>query len=551
MSNNTTTKVIVRREAGDAVSQYFLGAGEHLIGRDPASDIQIDDEQVSRQHAKLKISDEAIHLEDLKSTSGTYIDGIPVKGSIPVKPGQKIHISNLFLDIEREGYSDLVEGARLGEGRFTLVEKIGHGAMGAVWRAQDEQTGYSVALKLLPQEMGADATALRHLKREVVKTQNLQHQNIVQVGGLWHPEREPAFLTLEYIDGNDLDNLRSPTPHNLLPWASVKHYLLQICDALEYAHTQKIAHRDIKPSNLLVTRDGKVKLADFGIAASIASTAGTLTTEVIGAGTPVYMSPQQIVGRSPQAADDIYSLGATLYDLLTGKPPFYQGEILHQTQNVEPTLINDRLKELGVTNDIPDYVAMIIMSCLKKDPDKRPTSMAVIRKYIESEGRKDRLGEEKREVWGEEPPQPGSTPHSPASNPVGAGSSTPQNEGRTWEILCHVSALLMLVPDVRYGALLGPLAVWLIKRDSIPAVNQHGRAALNFQISIFIYWQVAGLLHSMSGQLPGPVSFLKWIPWALQNGLHWLNILCIIAAALKAGRGQIFKYPLVIRFLGS
>ena len=545
-----TTKVNVRAENGDVVSQFLLGKGEHLIGRDQSCDIHIDDDAVSRQHAKLTISDDAIELEDLNSTSGTYLDGIAVKGRIPVKPGQKPHISNLFLDIEREGYRELVKGARLGEGRFTLTRKIGQGGMGEVWQAMDEQTGYPVALKLLPPEMGANVSALRDLERETVKTQNLKHPNILQIGGVWHSEREPAFLTLEYVDGSDLDDLRSNTPHKLLPWTSVKGYLLQICDALEYAHTQRIAHRDIKPSNLLVARSDQVKLADFGIAASIANTAGTLTTEVIGAGTPFFMSPQQAAGKSPQAADDIYSLGATLYDLLTGKPPFYQGEILHQTQNVEPTPINDRLNELGATNDIPDYVAMIVMSCLQKDPDKRPASMAVIRKYIESEGRKSRLDGEKRVVWGIEH-QPATPAGPPDSRPAGHGVPPPARiQGHMWEVLCHVSALLVLVPHVQYGALIGPLVVWLIKRDSMPAVDRHGRASLNFQISIFIYWLIASWLQKHTGKIPGTLSFLKWIPWALTNGLHYLNLLCIIAAGLKAGRGEIFKYPLVIRFLG-
>ena len=132
-----TTKVNIRAENGDIVSQFLLGEGEHLIGRDQGCDIHVDDEAVSRQHAKLTITKDAIEIEDLNSTSGTYLDGIAVKGRIPVKPGQKPHVSNLFLDIEREGFHVLVAGARLGKGRFTLTKKIGQGGMGEVWRAND------------------------------------------------------------------------------------------------------------------------------------------------------------------------------------------------------------------------------------------------------------------------------------------------------------------------------------------------------------------------------------------------------------------------------
>ncbi len=194
--SRTSTKIFIRRENSEVISQYTLGAGEHLIGRESKSDIFIEDEYISRQHAKLIISADAIEIEDLGSTSGTFLDGMAVRGRVPVHPGQKVHISDLYLDIERAGFNQLVKGARLGEGRFTLVEKLGQGGMGAVWKALDEESGQNVALKLLPPELSSDPSGLSDLEREVQKTEHLKHPNIIQVGGLWHIESEPAFIEI-------------------------------------------------------------------------------------------------------------------------------------------------------------------------------------------------------------------------------------------------------------------------------------------------------------------------------------------------------------------
>ena len=382
------------------LGSYVLGLGEHVIGRDPDAAVYIDDDTISRQHAKLSISSDTIELEDLDSTSGTFVDGAAVRGRIPLVPGQTVYLSDLYLDIERSGIGELVVGSRLADGRFTLLQKLGQGGMGAVWKAMDRETGQPVALKLLPPEMRADSAHLRDLEREVEKTKALKHPNIVQVGGLWRPDGEPPFVTLEYVEGADLHKVRDETPHGLLPWSAVQHYMLQLCDALEHAHHHRIAHRDIKPANLLIDKQGNLKLADFGIAASISGTVGTSTMSVLGAGTPSYMGPQQIQGRQPQASDDIYSLGATFYDLLTSRPPFYQGDIMHQVLSVPPTPIEDRLKELGLENAVPGHICSMIMACLQKDQTHRPHTAKAVRQWIENKAPSS-VVTYSQVVWGE------------------------------------------------------------------------------------------------------------------------------------------------------
>ena len=126
--SRTTTKIIIAQKDGTVVGQYFLGEGEHLIGRETHCTIQLEADHVSREHARLIISADAIEIEDLNSTTGTFVDGITVKGRIPIQPGQKLWISDLYIDIERQGFGGLVEGSRLGDGRFTLKRELGKAA---------------------------------------------------------------------------------------------------------------------------------------------------------------------------------------------------------------------------------------------------------------------------------------------------------------------------------------------------------------------------------------------------------------------------------------
>ena len=283
--SRTTTKIIIAQKDGTVVGQYFLGLGEHLIGREGHCTIQLEATHVSREHARLIISAKVIEVEDLNSTTGTFVDGITVKGRIRVQPGQKLWISNLYIDIERQGFGGLIEGSRLGNGRFTLQRELGKGGMGAVWLAFDEEVQANVALKLVSGEISLDPESLKDLQREVNKSHTLVHPNIVRMGYFWKEEGEPAFISLEYVDGTDLHQLRSDSPHGLLAWEEVQSYMLQLCDALEYAHTQKVAHRDIKPSNFMINSEGNLKLADFGIAATLTSSSLSFTSSsVLGSG---------------------------------------------------------------------------------------------------------------------------------------------------------------------------------------------------------------------------------------------------------------------------
>ncbi|HET6409418.1 MAG TPA: SUMF1/EgtB/PvdO family nonheme iron enzyme, partial [Chthoniobacteraceae bacterium] len=186
-----------------------------------------------------------------------------------------------------------------------------------------------------------------------------------------------AAIIMEYVEGETLSELAQKQPNccfnpdQLLPWIE------QLCAVLDYAHAEaKLVHRDLKPRNLMITSGGRLKVADFGIAANLNETVSRVTQSPrrSTSGTPAYMSPQQALGEKPSERDDIYALGATLYQLLCGKPPFFRGNVLTQVQQAIPQTIAQRREEFGITGRAPVPAAweQTIAACLAKNPDHRP-----------------------------------------------------------------------------------------------------------------------------------------------------------------------------------
>ena len=281
-----------------------------------------------------------------------------------------------------EPFDDLELGATLrgfaaGQvlfGRFRLVRTIGRGGMGVVWLAQDEQLEREVALKFLPEMLVSDRTALEDLKRETRRSLSLTHHHIVRIFD-FHQQGNVAGISMEYVDGDTLSNVRVEHGVRTFNPGQLGATVKQLCEALDYAHGRaKIVHRDLKPANLMVNRAGDLKVTDFGISASITESASRVSMRPSG-GTLVYMSPQQLMGEEPCVADDIYSLGATLYDLITGKPPFYQGNIDLQVREKVPPPMAERREALGNAGEpIPPEWEETIAACLAKDPAQRPRS---------------------------------------------------------------------------------------------------------------------------------------------------------------------------------
>lgn len=269
-------------------------------------------------------------------------------------------------------------------GRYTLVKILGRGGMGIVWLARDEELERDVALKFLPDVIVHDRALLDELKRETRRSLELTHKNIVRIHDFVF-NKTSGCISMEYVDGETLSNLRAEKEQKVFEPNDIANWTSQLCDALDYAHNQaRIVHRDLKPANLMVNRSGDLKVSDFGIARNLSDTVSRLTMEQGRSGTLVYMSPQQLDGERGTHLNDVYSLGATLYDLLTSKPPFYSGNLDRQIhQRIAPSM-TERRKDLNIEPaSVPATWEEVVAACLAKDPGRRPQSTAEVAKRLQ------------------------------------------------------------------------------------------------------------------------------------------------------------------------
>ncbi|MGA3170719.1 MAG: protein kinase [Chthoniobacteraceae bacterium] len=260
--------------------------------------------------------------------------------------------------------------------RYSLNRTLGEGGMGVVWLVRDEELKRDIAMKFLPEMVVRDREAIADLKRETNRSLELTHANIVRIYDFVH-EGNWAGISMEYVDGDTLSALKIDRPSGCFDVEEISGWMEQLCEALAYAHEDaQVVHRDLKPSNLMVTRTGKLKITDFGIAGTLTESVSRVSVKQVSGGTLVYMSPQQAMGEHPSVTDDIYSLGATIFDLLAGKPPFYSGDVITQVREKIPASMAEHRERLGITGklEIPPHWEDTIAKCLKKTPAERPQS---------------------------------------------------------------------------------------------------------------------------------------------------------------------------------
>jgi serine/threonine protein kinase len=213
----------------------------------------------------------------------------------------------------------------------------------------------------------------------------LTHPNIVRIYDFEQSE-ETGAIAMEFVKGQPLNLLKGQQRDLHFEVAQLRPIICQLCDTLSYAHTDaEIVHRDIKPANLMLTEKNQLKIADFGIARNITDSVSRLSIRANdSSGTPGYMGPQQAMGDGAAVADDIYSVGATLYDLLTSRPPFYTGDIPLQILNKVPPSVASRRAELGFIGDqpVPDEWEEVIAACLEKSPNARPSTIAEVKERL-------------------------------------------------------------------------------------------------------------------------------------------------------------------------
>jgi parallel beta-helix repeat protein len=292
-----------------------------------------------------------------------------------------------FVNLDEIDFGSTLRGHQPGDrlfGRFVLKRLLGRGGMGVVWLAHDERLEREVALKFAPDAVRFDDAAIEELKGETRRGLDLAHPNIVKIYDFCEDEQHAA-ISMEYIDGETLSKARIAQSNKVFEPHQVEHWVRQLIDGLAYAHrSAKIVHRDLKPPNLLINRQGDLKIMDFGIARSIQDSLMRVTIAGNSTGTLAYMSPQQAAGKPACIADDVYAFGSTLYELFTGKPPFYAGDIGRQITDETPPSITSRRLEFGITGaaPFPPIWEEVIRRCLAKDPTNRPSSFEEIKQLL-------------------------------------------------------------------------------------------------------------------------------------------------------------------------
>ena len=252
---------------------------------------------------------------------------------------------------------------RMIAGRYEIVEKIGSGGMGVVWKAKDKILDRHVALKILRPEMSEDQAFVQRFRQEAKAAASLSHSNIVNIYDVGQ-DRGLHYIVMELVEGQTLrDKLNEA---GRLSVDEAVNIAIQICLGLAHAHACGIIHRDIKPQNILITNTGQVKVADFGIARALGSASNTGKSIVVGSAS--YLSPEQVTNQAVTAASDLYSLGVVLYEMVTGELP-YTGDtpIAVAIQHVEGRIPSVRERN----PDAPIELEMIISKAMAKDPEDR------------------------------------------------------------------------------------------------------------------------------------------------------------------------------------
>ncbi|MFV0251994.1 MAG: protein kinase domain-containing protein [Beutenbergiaceae bacterium] len=323
-------------------------------------------------------------------------------------------------------------GLTLG-GRYELVDRIAIGGMGEVWTAIDRHLARTVAAKVLRTEFTGDASFLNRMRAEARNTAGLSHGNITAMYD--YGEQDGAsYLIMEYVEGEPMSDLL--TRESTLSPAQLLPILAQTARGLHAAHLAGVVHRDVKPSNLLITRDGTVKITDFGIA--LGANQAPMTAAGMVMGTAQYLPPEQAMGKAAQGVGDIYALGIIGYESLAGKRPFTgttQVDIAfaHVNQPVPP-----------LPDSVDPRVREVVMSMLEKDPERRPRSGASLGRVLED--LHDHLTADDRPGPGTRTSTATVRPSTPARS-TPARSASPSKPRRTITAPVDGSAALALEPS--------------------------------------------------------------------------------------------------------
>ncbi|MHC5078673.1 MAG: protein kinase domain-containing protein [Planctomycetota bacterium] len=398
--------------------------GRLTLGRGSSAQLRLTDDQISRAHCEIECDPSGVHLSDLNSFNGTFLNRGKVTKGTPLKAGDRIQIGNTVLTLQRIASDPASSPARVREPfpwiclscgcdtddtcnrcgvqyliprdgipNLRIEKRLGAGGMAVVLLARQVQEDRPVAMKILAFVGEPEQNVLVRFVREAKIPSVLHHKNIVRVlgtgairakppTGLLPPDVKPckaAYILLEHVEGRNLSKIVQE--EGFVELKDAVQIGLCIADALILAGEKGVVHRDIKPENIMMTDDGTVKIMDFGLAKCFedAGLSG-ITRSGLGLGTPNFMAPEQV--RDARTADhraDIYSLGATLFFVLSGKPLF-QGR--HIQEILKKVLQEPAPKVADFRYGVPPALAATIGRCLEKNPDDRYPTAAELHKEL-------------------------------------------------------------------------------------------------------------------------------------------------------------------------
>jgi len=423
-------QVVVRR-GREEVGRYPLAEGVYTLGRDPACDVPVEINRVSRRHARLSISESEWLLEDLKSSNGTLVDDQLLTEPVLLRPGQRIEMGDATIELLplapsegldsmsrfREHLAPYLPEEFLDAPRYEIGRLIKRGGMGGILDAREATIRRTVAMKVMLDD-SARGPEVRRFIQEAQITGQLEHPNIVPVHELGVNDHGQIYYTMKFVDGVTLREILvgieagEAEMIERYPLAVLLTIFQKVCDAVAFAHSRGVVHRDLKPDNLMVGRYGEVLVMDWGLAKLVGHATGGETSSALVAaeqddsvadgwrtldgqilGTPCYMAPEQAEGRIDDidAAADIYALGSILHHVLVLAPPVRRAplaEMLAQigAGNFPPPATWNARRDVQLPHlpgkRVPEALSAVAMKCLQKSPADRYPSVAALQRDI-------------------------------------------------------------------------------------------------------------------------------------------------------------------------
>ncbi|MCC6741416.1 MAG: protein kinase [Planctomycetia bacterium] len=370
-------QLLVEKGPNKGQAMVLSGSGPFHIGRDPACAFVLNDSNVSRKHAELVSQSGAWSVRDLASRNGTYLNGRRLAAPAKLQVGDRLQTGEIlisFLD-EREGKD---QGGLIGMrvGGYRIIERLGRGGMGTVYKANQIALNREVALKVLSPDLIQEEMFRNLFIAEARTAAAFNHPNIVQIhdvgveGGL-------HYFSMELMPNGSVHELL--VREGRLPPARALRIAMDAAAGLAYAQRKGIVHRDIKPENLMIGETGIVKIGDLGLAFHVGKS--EVDDEVGVMGTPHFCAPEQVTRGKLDHRTDLYALGASMYRMLAGRPPFVGQtlkEILVRKVKEKPVPLTEAVKGL------PPAVNDLVMQLLERNPAERPQSAEEVRGRIEA-----------------------------------------------------------------------------------------------------------------------------------------------------------------------